>query len=339
MSTEVGGPTHPAPLDRKRNEKTERKYKRKRKHNDSDGSERILPIKKQRSSHRSGSPPKTDGSVIRSNSVTESPFYEQTSSLYLPLSPISYQHPESGLCAEHLSPLILTYFPPFNGVILSYCNIRLSTDPKGTPMSDGSPPVLAKSIDEYAVSFVWVTADFLVFRPRRHNLMEAWVNLQNEGTLGLMSFNFFNVSIERRNLPRGWIWVPRGKINQDSKIVSKGRRKINSEEVEISQTNETNETAATNAGEGHFEDGHGREIEGLVQFRVKNVEILKGSDRENGFVSIEGTMLGEEVSNQIHKEKIVRAEKIPTGRMRSHPSQDYFMSGALSDGNDVNPSS
>lgn len=337
MSMEVDTSPQPSPLEscKKRKTKTEKKLKRKRKHNDSDNPELAVPAKKQRSIHQPGSPPKTDVSVLQSSSVNESPFYEQTSSLYLPLSPISYQHPESGLCAEHLSPLILTYFPPFNGVILSYCNVRLSADPTGTSMSDISLPVLAKSIDEYAVSFIWVTADFLIFRPRRHNLLEGWINLQNEGILGLVYLNFFNVSIERKNLPREWTWVPWGRVTQGSKNAAKGRKNIASEEMGIDQTAETAETATTNAREGHFEDGHRRKVEGLIQFRIKNVETSKGSDRENGFVSIEGTMLGEEASNRIHNKKITRAERLPVSRMKLHPNQDYFMSGALLDGSDV----
>src|ERR1700728_1137244 len=46
------------------------------------------------------------------------PFHIQTSSLHLPLAPISQSTPLEGLCAEHISLLILRYFPPFGGVIL-----------------------------------------------------------------------------------------------------------------------------------------------------------------------------------------------------------------------------
>jgi hypothetical protein len=45
------------------------------------------------------------------------------------LAPISQLHSLAGICAEHLSPLILTYYPPFKGVVLSYSNAQLSKHP------------------------------------------------------------------------------------------------------------------------------------------------------------------------------------------------------------------
>ncbi|PBP25479.1 RNA polymerase Rpb7-like domain-containing protein [Diplocarpon rosae] len=74
---------------------------------------------------------------------TVSPFHLQTSSLYLPLAPVSQKFPLEGICAEHLSPLLLTYYPPFKG---------------------------------------------------------------NEGHLGLVCWNLFNASIERKRLPSNWEW-------------------------------------------------------------------------------------------------------------------------------------
>ncbi|KAG9735711.1 hypothetical protein KCU73_g10440, partial [Aureobasidium melanogenum] len=53
------------------------------------------------------------------DATSTSPFVKQTSSFYLPLSPIYHAFPVDGLCAEHISPLLLTYHPPLRGVILS----------------------------------------------------------------------------------------------------------------------------------------------------------------------------------------------------------------------------
>lgn len=313
----------------KRKETINGKVKKKRKHNDLSSSELPTPAKRHRQRHHSESPSKTDASLLHSSSMIDSPFYEQTSSLYLPLSPISFQHPKSGLCAEHLSPLILTYFPPFNGVILSYCNVRLSTDPDEIFVSNDTLPVLARSIDEYAVSFVWVTADFLVFKPQKHNLMEGWINLQNEGNLGLVILNFFNVSISRENLPRDWVWLPGGRTTQGLKNGEGKRKNIASEEVHEGQTART---SLINAEEGHFEDEYGRKVEGLIRFKIKDVETSKGSDRENDFVSIEGTMLDEGLVNQIADEENFRANKLPKSPVEKRGGQEYLMSGALLNG-------
>lgn len=305
----------------------EESRKKKSKHVES---EKSPPAKKQR-------PNSQPQSSQKNSPVLDTPFYEETSSLYLPLSPISYNHPLSGICAEHLSPLLLTYFPPFQGVILSYSNVQLSACPSETSKSKHSEPILAKSIDEYAVSFVWVMADFIIFRPRRHDLLEGRINLQNEGNLGLLCLNFFNVSIERRRLPAQWVWVPGGRTLPEPKIngeVGRGERP-DTDNAEGKVRN-----MEVDAEEGYFEDGHGKKIEGLVRFRVKNVETSRGVDRENGFMSIEGTMLDEMEEHELHVQVINKNQKKKATDHPSSPSElNPMMSGAILNSSDTDDSS
>ena len=49
-------------------------------------------------------------------------------------------------------------------------------------------------------------------------------------------------------------------------------------------------------GMGHFQDGDGRRLEGLIRLYVKHVETPRSADPEHRFLGIEGTMLspGEE---------------------------------------------
>ena len=231
--------------------------------------------------------------------ANSSSFYQQTSSLYLPLSPISYNYPLQGICAEHLSPLILTYYPPFHGVVLSYSNARFSPDPTANIASEDSQPIYARSVDEYAASFVWVTADFLLFRPKRHDWVEGWVNLQNEGNLGLVCWNFFNASIERRKLPKEWIWVPERTLDQDGKSHRKKMR-----------------MSDAIADDGHYEDGRGRRIEGLIHFQVEDVETSRNLDRESGFMSIKGTLLKDNQEDEL-KQDLLAPTKLPIFEQRS----------------------
>lgn len=135
-----------------------------------------------------------------------SPFVNITASLYLALSPCANQFPIQGLCAEHLSPNLLSYYPPLNGILLSYDNPRLSETPQDALNPDRSSEVVAHSINEYAVTFVWLTADFVLFRPSPGSYLKGEVNLQNEGVLGLIFCNYFNVAIPQENLPEGWTW-------------------------------------------------------------------------------------------------------------------------------------
>lgn len=202
-------------------------------------------------------------------SATVSPFHLQTSTIFLPLAPISQRKPLEGLCAEHLSPLLLTYYPPFSGVLLSYHNVRLAEKPYGNDSSSPSS-ILLQNIDEYAVSWAWVTAEFLLFKPEKGAWLEGYVNLENEGHLGIVCWNLFNASIERKRLPGDWKWV--GTEDMEGKGYAE-------------------------EGAGYWVDGAGERVQGMVKFRVREIE--SSHDKERGFLSIEGTMLGEEEEREL----------------------------------------
>jgi DNA-directed RNA polymerase I subunit RPA43 len=252
----------------------EGKTKRKREHGEDDRSVRHKSKKHRTEKHASKAAPNT--------AAVDSPFHVQTASMYLPLAPISQRQPLEGMCAEHLSPLILTYYPPLSGVILSYSDARLSE----RPYRDDGRDVLVKCVDEYAVGFAWATAEFLLFKPRRGRWLEGHIVLQNEGHLGLVCWNLFNASIERQRLPRDWKWV--------------GAR-----DVESSSDSENGRRAEE--GIGHYADAAGNKIEGLIRFRVKDVE--SSHDRERGFVSIEGTMLDEEDERKLLEQESSRQDR------------------------------
>lgn len=236
----------------------------------------------------------TDTLPSTSVALDSSPFYMETYSIFLPLSPICYNHPLQGLCAEHLSPLLLCYHLPFHGVVISYENTKLSAEPPQDLNSEIPSPVLARSVDEYAVSFVWLTADFLIFRPRKNDIMEGWINLQNEGNLGLVYLNFFNVSIERKRLPKSWRWV-----SGDMKPRARKSAKQRYHGEEDMQAN------GDVAGAGYFVNEGGERVDGLVRFRVIQVETSRSSGRENSFFDIEGTMLSEGEEKELREQDII----------------------------------
>lgn len=291
------------------------------------------PLKK---SHleRSSRPAEVRGtpSSLR-RSLTTSSFHQQSCCLYLPLSPVSQRHPLQGLCAEHISPLILTYYPPVRGVILSYSNVRFSADPLQTADEAATEqPIYALAVDEYAACFVWVSVDLLLFRPQKGNTIEGWINLQNEGNIGLVCWNFFNASIERKRLPKDWKWISGGTKSQSSREKLKGSTR--GSQIHSSANRMTSHSESVPDIDGHFEDENGKRIEGLVEFRVKDIETSRSSDRENGFLSIEGTMLDEDterslLSREIAQQQIRFAQK--TGR---HKTLSPVMSGALVNGDD-----
>lgn len=267
----IEAPTQPAMTSGKHKSKSEKQHKssngekkRKRDH----GEEGHHPSKSKK--HRSDQ----NTAVESELHMPSTPFHVQTSSLYLPLAPVSQEYPLEGLCAEHLSPLILQWYPPFNSVILSYSNPRISAKPFG---NDGETTLL-QNIDEYAVSWAWLTAEFLLFKPDQGNTVEGYVNLQNEGHLGLVCWNLFNASIERKRLPEDWKWV--GVEQQERGEEGMGMGETYAED-----------------GAGYYVDGQGTKIEGIVQFRVRDIET--DSDREKGFVSLAGTMLSVDAEREL----------------------------------------
>ncbi|TGO55759.1 hypothetical protein BCON_0087g00120 [Botryotinia convoluta] len=254
------------------------KSKSEKKHKSTD-SEKKRKRENGEEGHRSKKHRSEKTATLRSSSIQPpaevSPFHLQTSSIFLPLAPVSQKFPLEGLCAEHLSPLILTYYPPFNGVILSYSNPRFAEKAFG---NDGDSTLL-QNLDEYAVSWAWVTAEFLLFKPEKGAWLEGYINLQNEGHLGLVCWNLFNASIERTRLPKEWRWVG-----------------VEDQEKDAEAEAEAGATYAED-GIGYYVDGEGKKIEGTVKFRVKEIE--SNHDKERGFLTIDGTMLDEEAEMRL----------------------------------------
>jgi DNA-directed RNA polymerase I subunit RPA43 len=211
------------------------------------------------------------------------PFTHQTASFCLSLSPCANAFPLEGLCAEHISPLLLTYYPPLKGVVLAYSNPRLSEHPEAG-LTSTQNAVLAKSIDEYAVTYVWLTATFLLFRPAKGTYLVGYVNLQNRSMFGLMCYNYFNAGIDSTRLPKGWRWVSGDDAadeadgeDDDEEDGAKGRKK-----------------KALKEGEGYWADEDGKKVEGRIVFRVKDFEpTLSAEVGTIGGVNISGTLLDE----------------------------------------------
>ena len=234
------------------------------------------PLNQQRPSKPLSTVPPTEESdeILKTNS----PFAQQTASFYLALSPCANDFPLEGLCAEHISPLLLSYYPPLDGIVLSYDNARLSESPeagiqaRSASNNKEARTVLARSIDEYAVTYVWLTADFVLFRPQRGAYLEGYVNLQNESLLGLVCYNYFNAGIEWNRLPSSWRWVS----DEEGALAGNGKGK-----------------KAAQEGEGHWVDGSGKKVDGKLIFRVRDFEATPGSELGAGSINIYGTLISE----------------------------------------------
>ena len=332
MSMEIDSPQLGRNKHGKAKDQDVEKSKKKRKRGAADEVQSRLasPTKKHRTNQQTKTYTAHSKSVVPSQIEPVSPFYKQTSSLYLPLPPISQKHALQGICAEHVSPLILTYYPPFHGVIISYLNARLSTDPQ----TEASNPAYARAIDEYASSFIWLTADFLIFRPQKHSVIEGFVNLQSESTIGLLCLNFFNASIERKRLPKEWRWNPGGTRGVRKRTLRKAGNDTMSDSDGMELHNHDVDEQTLEDAEGYFQDHAGKKIEGLLRFRVKDVDTSKSMDRETGFISIEGTMLSEGEEKQMQQQERMRIPNMTRKQLGWQNEPSNAMTGAIVNGYD-----
>ncbi len=332
MSMETDNPQLGYKKHGKSKNKDVKKSEKKRKRNAVDEVEFGLasPTKKYKLGQRPKSPKAQSRTTIPPRREPVSPFYQQTSSFYLPLPPISQKHALQGICAEHISPLILTYYPPFHGVVIAYSNARLSTDPQ----TEASNPAYARAIDEYASSYVWFTADFVIFKPRRGTVIDGYVNLQSESTIGLLCLNFFNASIERRRLPKEWKWIPGGMKVPGKRKLKKAAKDTMSDSDGVDVDEDDTAGHILEDTEGFFQDQAGDKVEGLVRFRVKNVDTSKSMDRETGFVSIEGTMLSEDEERQLQEQERMRIPDMGRKQFGWQNEPSNAMTGAIVNGFD-----
>ncbi|KAF7594404.1 hypothetical protein BBP40_009385 [Aspergillus hancockii] len=293
----------------------------------------------------------------------DSPYVLTTASLYLPLSPISISptHAKASLLAEHLSPLLLTYYPPLQGIVLAYSDASISSTPPSSSASSNpadhnpKPLTLAKTAGEYGVLYVYLTATFLVFRPRRGQILEGWVNVQSEGFLGAVVLNLFSVGIERKRLPSNWKWVPpgdEGSVNGDQLTKIPASTTASEDESELSASfdserehfspvslanpisdtlnEEANAEDDESSAEGYFQSVSGHRVRGIVRFRVVDVDVIPGSERDRSFLSIEGTMLSPEEEARVLEDErngILSSSATPRRGLSQEPRPS--MSGAL----------
>ena len=110
--------------------------------------------------------------------------------------------------------------------------------------------------------------------------------------------------------------------------LKKAQRSTSSDSNEDSEGEQEAEEHTVDDAEGYFRDSRGKKIEGLVRFRVKDVETSKSMDRETSFLNIEGTMLGEEEERELQEQETSRMKE--KGKKLSR----HAMSGALMNGYD-----
>lgn len=210
-------------------------------------------------------------------------FHTVTTSLYVSLAPIHLNDPINGIKAQHLDPLIMSYFAKADGVVLSYSNIQIGKENITTDTND-EPITVARIEGSSPFTFLWITVDLLIWRPQIGDVLEGSMYMQTASHIGLLIHDTFNASIKKYSIPQNWEFIP----NQEDEISNNEDGKFKSF--------------------GYWQDEDQNKVEGKINFTVKTIYT------SGKVVSVEGSLItpGSEVDAQpIVRERRSSVQSIP----------------------------
>ncbi|RMD40280.1 hypothetical protein DV735_g4828, partial [Chaetothyriales sp. CBS 134920] len=263
------------------------------------------------------------------NSPDASSFYSTRISLYLPIPAITLpHHATSALLSRHIAPLLLTYFPPVKGTVLAFQDPVLSANASAGVNHALKPPtddqfhaaeddasyvnqVLAQASDQQGVAWVWLTVTFLVFNPQRGDQLYGVNNVASEGFVGLVSYNYFQISVGAKRIPGHWKWRgpettqgrkqtrrSKGKMDQD------GRWSQSSPVPDPSQSSVADERSrAELESETGFYLESGDKVDNVLKFTVVDTDMVAGSHKGEWALHVDGTLLDEAAEKAEYKLK------------------------------------
>lgn len=222
----------------------------------------------------------------------QSPFVSLSASWKVTVPPIAATYTMEGVLATYISPLLLTWHPQLDGILLAYNHAKLHTrPPQGADADSDEEQPMAQSVDECASPYIWLTLSALVFKPVKGLEMEGFLSLQNESHITLILWNFFTVTISHKRVPRSWKWHD---FEYDSYGEPTGQGAMHRDTEQW----------------GSWYDANGTPIEGFLRFRIRDWDCLPaGVDGDGSFLSIEGSMLTDEEEEDLERRKEAAKQK------------------------------
>lgn len=260
-----------------------------------------------------------------SNSTENTPFHTVRTSLYIPVPAISLATALPSLISTHLTPLLLTYYPPLNGIILTIHDAQISSaasDLPGKPLilpttttpSPQATPALALCADTSGVSFIWLTFTATTFSPTPSAILTGHINVTSEGFIGLTLHNYFQVGIAKSRIPRSWKWTtPGGSGSRTSskKQPKKGRIR-DAENEENSQVEAEDESGSTAT---MIPDSQASNTQGTAIASRKHAEAEAALQQNTGYwTTSSGSILN---SNTPLTFRVVDCEIVPSSSRHS----------------------
>lgn len=285
-----------------------------------------------------------DSSQLQSH--TPSSFHSIRMSMYLPIPPIGLDKATAAMLTLHVTPLLLTYFPPAGGVVLSIHDPVLSAAPQASLNQPLLPPygnnvskdpshAYPKVGDELGACWAWLTVTFLVYSPQPGDKLEGWTNAMSEGFIGLVCYNYFQTSIAKSRIPKTWSWSGPTRETRQRKTPKKGR--LNDDDgssqdntFDSQETVVVREDDAIDGTAGTFVDGDGVKIPDRLQFQVVDLEMIPAQERGQLALQVEGTLLNPEDEANVREEEREKFEiRVGKSRARSRTPGTPIMSGGL----------
>lgn len=198
---------------------------------------------------------------VNSDGVSEC-FKKISTEMYVSLAPCFVNDAINGIKAQHLDPLVMTYLPKVQGVVISYSNLQLSPENKSTD-PENSTLYLSTVSSSSPFTYLWITVDLLIWQPKVGDVLEGFSYMQTASHIGLLVHDTFNATIKKLNIPADWRFLP----SQVDEVVDP--------ETESSQFKSF----------GYWVDENDAKVEGKIKFTVKAVH---ASGR---VVSLEGTLI------------------------------------------------
>ncbi|KAJ9099424.1 hypothetical protein QFC19_006036 [Naganishia cerealis] len=201
------------------------------------------------------------GNPVNKDGVSEC-FKKFTTELYVSLAPCFINDPINGIKAQHLDPLVMTYFPKAKGVVIAYSNLKLSPENKTTD-TDDNPIYVSTVSNSSPFTYLWVTVDLLIWQPNAGDIIEGYSYMQTASHIGLLVHDTFNATIKKFNIPAEWRFVP----------------------SQVDEYAESEQDTGKFKSFGYWVDENDVKIEGKIKFTVKSVH---ASGR---VVSLAGTLI------------------------------------------------
>lgn len=204
---------------------------------------------------------------IVQESKTSQCFYNVRARLYVNIAPIYIKDARKGVAKLHLDPLLMNYSPMLRGVVVSHSNMEFEQQE-------------AKVMYDSPYSYVWISAEFLVWRPKEGQQVEGYINMQSPSHIGLLIHDTFNASIKKDLMPADWTFVP-NQEDENAQDEDDSTNQPTQEDEALTEndpsSNSTSETAKSTShahaaiSMGYWVDGQGKRVDGTIQFTIRRV--------------------------------------------------------------------